>query len=59
MEFAVSDAKCYSRSEAVRRGARGQITTTCKLDRHEAELKDGVLFLGTMVIARSVGSIGF
>jgi len=58
-EFAVSDACSHSRREAVLRGASGEITTTYTLDEHEAELKDGVIYLGTYVIAQSVGSIGF
>jgi len=58
-KFAISDAKKSSRLEAVSRGARGGITTTFKLDKHEAELKDAILHLGTYVTAQSVGSLGF
>ena len=58
-EFAISEAKNGAYSEAIKRGAQGEITTTCKLKKHEAEAKDDIVYLGTHAIAYAVGSIGF
>jgi len=58
-EFAVLEAKKGAYDEAVRRGAKGEITVTCKLDKHEAETRDGIVYLYTYAIGQAVGSLGF
>ena len=58
-DFAAADAENAARTEALKRGARGEITTTCTQYKKEAETRDGTLYLGTQVIAQAVGSIGF
>jgi len=57
--FALEDAKNGAYAEAVKRGALGDITTTCTLSTNEAETRDGILYLGTRAIAQAVGSVGF
>ena len=56
--FATKEAERGAHLEAVKRGAQGEITTTCKLDTQEAEARDCIVYLGTRVIAHAVGSIG-
>jgi N-methylhydantoinase A/oxoprolinase/acetone carboxylase beta subunit len=56
-EFAVTEAKTGAYREAVRRGARGEIITTCKLNKNEAQAKDCVIHLGTQAIAQAVGGV--
>ena len=58
-EFALLEAKEGAHAEALRRGAKGEITVTCELNRREAEAKDCIIFLGTKAIGQAVGSIGF
>ena len=57
--FAVSEAKKGAKAEAARRGASGNVAVTLDIDTHEAEAKDCVVYLGTTVTARAVGTIGF
>ncbi len=57
-EFAISEAKSGAHAEAVMRGVRGEITTTCRLTRHDAAAKGFLVDLGTKAIAQAVGSIG-
>jgi len=56
-EFAIIEAKNGAYAEAVRRGARGEITVTCKLDKHEAEAKDAIVYLYTYAIGQATGHI--
>ena len=57
--YAAMEAKNGAYTEAVRRGARGEITVTCRMEKHEAPAGDSMVFLGTKAIARAAGSIGF
>jgi len=56
--FALSQAENDARAEALRRGARGDITVSCRLAANEAEGKDCVVHLDTRAIAHAVGSLG-
>ena len=58
-DFAVMEAKNGAYSEAFKRGARGEIAITCKLNKNEADARGCVIYLGTQAIAQAVGSIGF
>ena len=57
--YAVEEAKNAAYSEAVKRGAQGDISVSCKLSKNEPEVKGGMLYLGTQAIAQAVGAIGF
>ena len=57
--FAVIEAENGARSEAIKRGAQGEIAITSKLIKSEAEAKYSVIYLGTQAFAQAVGSIGF
>lgn len=57
--FACSQAEEAARAEAVRRGARGDITVTSTIRRNEGEARDGMVYFGTTVTAHAVGSLGF
>lgn len=56
--FALSEAETAARAEAILRGAVGEITVTCGLNKNEAQARDGIIHLGTQTIAHAVGSIG-
>lgn len=57
--FALEDAEAAARNEALHRGARGDIAVQCAVERSDAEIRDGSIYLGTMVTARAVGAVGF
>ena len=57
-EFAIMDAESGARAEAVKRGARGEITVSCRLDRREGIARGLVVDLGTKAVAQAIGSIG-
>ncbi|MCL2360865.1 MAG: DUF2284 domain-containing protein [Defluviitaleaceae bacterium] len=59
MEYATSQAKEGAESEAVRRGAAGNLTVTLETNSHDAPSRDGFIYLGTAVTAHAVGSAGF
>jgi len=54
-EFAAQEAEATAREEAKRRGARGKITVSCQYNKREAMARDGIVYLGTQVIASAVG----
>ena len=56
---AVSEAKEGAEAEAARRGAAGTLAVTSDIRRHEAEARNGAVYLGTTVTARAVGTMGF
>jgi hypothetical protein len=56
--FAVLKAKDGARLEAVKRGARGEISVSWTLNKHEAEARDGIVHLGTTASAHALGSFG-
>ncbi len=58
-KFAVSEAKLGAYEEAIKRGASGEITTTCRLSSDMAKAKHGSVYLGTRAIAQAVGALGF
>lgn len=57
--FALDEAGAAARAEAVRRGAVGEITVTCRLKDSKANALGSVIYLGTQAIAQAVGSMGF
>jgi N-methylhydantoinase A/oxoprolinase/acetone carboxylase beta subunit len=57
--FALQKAKEGAHSEALKRGARGEISLTCKLSNHDVDTKEGVFLLNTLATAHAVGSFGF
>ena len=57
--FALSDAEAAAKREALRRGAKGDIAVHCAVERNDAEIRDGTIYLGTVVTARAVGAVGF
>jgi len=57
--FAVLEAKNGAYAEAIRRGAQGEITVMCNLDKREAETKDSIVHLYTYVIGQAAGTLGF
>jgi N-methylhydantoinase A/oxoprolinase/acetone carboxylase beta subunit len=56
--FAVLKVKDGARLEAIKRGARGEISVSWALNRHEAEARDGTIHLGTTASAHALGSFG-
>jgi len=58
-EFAISEAKREAHTEAIRRGAQGDITVTCDLEESNAHARGLALDLGGFAKARAVGAIGF
>ncbi len=58
-EYAVELAKKMAVDEARRRGAQGDISVTCKLDRSMVEMMRSPVYLGANAIAHAVGSLGF
>ncbi|MBS6195121.1 MAG: hydantoinase/oxoprolinase family protein [Clostridiales bacterium] len=59
MDFALSEVSEMAKSEAVRRGARGNLTLTPQIQVSEAEARDGVIYIGTTVTVHASGSAGF
>ena len=57
-EFAIAEAKNGAYAEAIRRGARGEITTACRLDRQAGSGRSFAVDLGTRAVAQAIGSIG-
>lgn len=57
--FAVSQAEACARDEAVKRGARGEVTVTSQAHDENAEFRDGSLYLGTVVTAYAAGTMDF
>jgi N-methylhydantoinase A/oxoprolinase/acetone carboxylase beta subunit len=51
--FAAAEAKAGARAEAVKRGARGEITVTCNIDKKNVQAKGGSVHLGTTVTAHA------
>jgi len=57
--FAKEQVQQLAREEAVRRGARGEITVTVRVEDNIARAKDMNVYLGTQVSARATGTMGF
>lgn len=57
--FAIEDSSRTAESEAIRRGARGNLTFTQDIHVNEAEARDGMIYIGTVVTVHASGSIGF
>ena len=55
--FAIDEARTAAHSEALRRGATGEIAVDCKLTHNEADTKNGPLYLGTRAVAHAVGGL--
>ena len=56
--YALSQAEAAAKAEAVRRGGRGHIAVTSRLERQEVNAREGAVYLGTLAKARAVGSVG-
>ena len=57
-KFAEEEAKKSARQEAIKRGAQGDITVTCKIETQEVEAGDGsTVYLASKVVADAVGSV--
>jgi len=59
IEYAVLQAEEMAESEAAKRGASGTLTVTSKVQRQDAQARDGAVYLGTTVTAHAIGSAGF
>jgi hypothetical protein len=59
VDFAKAEAKEGAKAEAVKRGANGKLTIELAVNNNEAKAKDSLIYLGTAVTAKAVGSIGF
>ena len=57
--FAVVEAREGAYTEAVSRGARDEIATTCRIERNDSKSRDGLLYLGSQAVAQAAGSPGF
>ncbi len=57
--FAAAEAGEAARAEALRRGAKGEITVTCEVFAHNGDSRNGTIYLGSQAVARAVGSAGF
>jgi N-methylhydantoinase A/oxoprolinase/acetone carboxylase beta subunit len=57
--YAVQKAKDGAHSEALKRGARGEISLSWSLNNHDVDTKEGVFLLSTMATAHALGSCGF
>lgn len=57
--FATVEAEEGARREAVKRGARGELSVACGARQNEGAANNCTIYLGTTVTARAVGSIGF
>lgn len=57
--FAAAQAEASAKAQAQQRGARGHITVTTQVHAEEAEIRDGTVYLGTVVTAHAAGSMGF
>lgn len=56
--FAMAEAECDARAEALRRGARGEIASGCRLEKRMGAAKGFEVHIGTRAVAQAVGSIG-
>lgn len=56
--FAVKDAKEGAYDEALRRGAKGKILVTCKLEKSEVMARESAVHLRSLAVAHAVGSVG-
>ena len=59
IDYAREQAEAEARAEAVRRGAHGEITVTSEVRTNDAEMRDGAVYLGTVVLAYATGTMGF
>ena len=57
-QFAIAEATKSARNEAIIRGARGEISTSCSLEVDEADTGEYRIYLGTRAVAQAVGAIG-
>ena len=56
--FAISEAKEGATIAAKKRGATGTLTITSQVHTHDAQARDGTVYLGTTVTAHAVGAVG-
>jgi len=56
--FALKQAKESARKEAIKRGAKGEITVTGSLSQNQAHARDKNVYLNSQVVAHAVGVFG-
>lgn len=59
VSFAVSEAENNAKAEAEKRGAVGAVTVQTEVHDREAEVRESMLYLGTVVTAHATGTMGF
>lgn len=59
IDYAREQAEAEAKAEAIRRGAHGEITVTSEVRTNDAEMRDGAVYLGTVVTAYATDTIGF
>ena len=59
IDYAREQAEAEAKAEAVRRGAHGEITVTSEVRTNDAEMRDGAVYLGTVVTAYATDTMGF
>ena len=59
VEFAKKEALNEAEKKAVSRGAKGEIALSVEVQNLEGKAQDIAVYLGTKVVARAVGSMGF
>ncbi len=59
VEYATTQACDGAKSEAIKRGAKGNITISFKVHDDKAEARNSIIHLGTTVTAYAVGALGF
>ena len=57
--FAEQQARARARKQAVSRGAKGALTVTVAVKGRDAAARGCNIYLGTTVVARAVGAVGF
>ena len=57
--FAKQAAEAGAKTEAEKRGAKGEITVECTVKTSEAQVRGFSVYLGTLVTAHAVGTMGF
>lgn len=57
--FAVEEAEKGAREEALKRGAKGELTVSCSARENTGEASECTIYFGTTVLARAVGTVGF
>ncbi len=57
--FAIEQAENGAKEEAVKRGAKGEITVSCSEKENTGEASECTIYFGTTIVAYAAGTIGF